>query len=295
VTKVDLAPSADAGRVPVTARHDDGRELRFAPRFVLDASGRDTFLAGRMRLKVADKNNNTAAVYAHFRDVTCRDGDMAGCISIHLVDDGWFWLIPLPDEIMSVGFVGTQAAFKGRSGTPGDLLFERIRGCPTVQARMRDAQLTSDVMTAGNYSYRAKNCWGDGYMMIGDSFAFIDPLFSSGVLLAMTAGALGADVAHAWLDNKGKGQQMAQRAERELCRGMDRLNWLVYRINTPVLRHMLMAPSNRLRMRDGLISVLAGNLHSSPGLRLPVVAFKAAYYLLSLTERLGLSAREAAS
>jgi flavin-dependent dehydrogenase len=246
-----------------------------------------------MRLKVADKRNNTAAVYAHFRNVACRQDDMAGCISIHLADEGWFWVIPLRDEVTSVGFVGNPAAFKGRSGSSRDLLFQRIRSSPTLQPRMSEAKIVSEVMTAGSYSYRASTCWGDGYMMIGDAFAFIDPVFSTGVLLAMTAGMLGADVAHAWLDDEAKGRRMARRSERQLQSSMDHLGWLIYRINTPVMRQMLLAPNNRLRMLDAVTAVLAGNLHGVPGLRLPLIAFKAAYHLLFLASRLGLPLAEA--
>jgi hypothetical protein len=277
----------------VTARNADGALHRFAPRFLLDASGRDTFLARRLRLKIADKRNNTAAVYAHFRNVSCRQDHMAGCISIHLTDDGWFWVIPLHDEVSSVGFVGNQAAFKGRGGSPRDLLSQRIRGSPTLRARMSEARLVSEVMAAGNYSYRASACWGDGYMMIGDAFAFVDPVFSSGVLLAMTAGMLGADVAHAWLDDEARGRQLARHSERKLRSGMDRLGWLIYRINTPVMRQMLLAPNNRFRMRDAVTSMLAGNLHGVSGLRLPLIAFKAAYHLLSFASRLGVALAEA--
>ena len=71
---------------------------------------------------------------------------------------------------------------------------------------------------------------------------------------------------------------------------MDRISWLIYRINSPVLRQMFMAPRNTFRMRDGLIAVLAGSLDDEPELRLPIFAFKTAYYLLSAMQRLGLPA-----
>jgi flavin-dependent dehydrogenase len=293
VTNVQFGVGREA-RCLVTAKNSDNTFYQFTPRFLLDASGRDTFLAGHMRLKTADKRNNTAALYAHFHNVTCRQGEMAGCISIHLTEDGWFWIIPLRDRVTSVGFVGDKAAFKGRRGSPRDLLFERIRSSPTLRTRMGDARIVSEVMAAGNYSYRARSCWGDGYMMIGDAFAFVDPVFSSGVLLAMTAGMLGADVAHAWLDDKAKGRQLARRSERHLRSGMDRLGWLIYRINNPVMRHMLLTPNNQLRMRDAITSLLAGNLHGAPGLRLPLVAFKAAYRLLSLANLMGMPLAEGA-
>ena len=97
----------------------------------------------RLRTKTADKRNNTAAVFAHFRMSNVATETMAGCISVHLATDGWFWIIPLPEGTSSVGFVGTQKAFKARGGNPGDLLFERIRQSPTVSARMRAAELAS--------------------------------------------------------------------------------------------------------------------------------------------------------
>jgi hypothetical protein len=115
-------------------------------------------------------------------------------------------------------------------------------------------------------------------------------VFSSGVMLAMTAGELGANVAGAWLDDPATGRRLAQHAERQLCQTMDRLSWLIYRINTPVLRGMLMSPSNVFRMRDGMVSVLAGNLEDRPEFRIPILAFKLAYYLLSMLDRLGVRA-----
>jgi len=272
----------------VVARRTDGTMRHFAPGFVLDASGRDTFLATRRRLKQADKSNNTAAVYAHYRDVERRDGDMAGSISIHLVADGWFWLIPLHDDITSVGFVGTQAAFRQRSGTPEALLHERIDASRTLHPRMTRASRVSEVMTAGNYSYRARTSWGDGYMLIGDAFGFVDPVFSSGVMLAMMGGVLGAEVAHTWLDDRAAGKRLARRAERQMRGAMDRLGWLIYRINDPVMRHMLMTPNNRFRMREGVVSLLAGNFDNRAALRVSLLSFKSVYHMMSLAVRLGL-------
>jgi flavin-dependent dehydrogenase len=129
--------------------------------------------------------------------------------------------------------------------------------------------------------------------MIGDAFAFIDPVFSSGVLLAMTAGEMGADVADRWLDDPAAGRAMAARMERDMRRAMDRISWLIYRINTPVLRELFMAPRNTLRMRDGLVSLLAGNLRGSWSSVVPVLAFKSVYYVVSLLHRLGVQTSRA--
>jgi flavin-dependent dehydrogenase len=274
-------------RAMVTALGADGVTRSYAPRFVLDASGRETFMASKLRNKNASKDNNTAAVFAHFRHVDRRDDEAEGYISIHLADDGWFWMIPLQGEIMSVGFVGTQAAFKKRTGTTEDFFLHRLRTSPTVHARMTQAERISEVTATGNYSYRASTACGEGYFLVGDAFAFIDPVFSSGVLLAMTGGELGAEVASAWLADPVAGRAVARKAERSLIRAMSNLSWLIYRINNPVLRNMFMNPVNTFGMRDGIISMLAGNLHRSGRAILPEAAFKTVYYVLTGLHRLG--------
>jgi flavin-dependent dehydrogenase len=289
VTDIQFGPPGE--RATVTATDAEGATLTYRPRYVLDASGRDTFLAGRLRVKDSNKYNNTAASYAHFRNVERREGELAGYISIHLAEDGWFWLIPLPGDVMSVGFVGNQSAWKGRKGSAQELFLERIASSPTVAARMRGAEICSDVYATGNYSYRARQGNGQGYLMIGDAYGFVDPMFSTGVLMAMTAGELVAEAAHAWLDDPVRGQRLAERTNRELGEAMDRISWLIYRINDPVLRSLFMAPKNVFWMRDGIINMLAGNLRGSWRAALPVLCFKAVYQVFSALHRVGLGPR----
>jgi flavin-dependent dehydrogenase len=284
----DLAQADSNGRLRVTAVDEQtGEQRRFAPRFVLDASGRDTFMANRLKSKRANKKHNNAAVFAHYRGVEMRGGDREGYITVHLAEDGWFWMIPLPDSVMSVGFVGTPKAFRTRGAQLETFFDARLRASPTVSDRMQGATRISPVTATGNYAYDSQSCWGENYMMIGDAFAFIDPMFSSGVLLAMTAGERGAEIASAWLDDTAQGRRLARQCERDLRSGMARISWLIYRINSPVLRDMFLSPSNRFRMRDGLVSLLSGNLRADPKLRLPVLAFKATYYALAALYRLG--------
>jgi len=283
----EVAFGANGARAHVSTASSLGQSRIFAPKLVLDASGRDTFLADKFRVKEANKHNSSAAVFAHFRGVDFRVGEMAGYITVHLVKDGWFWMIPLPGEIMSVGFVGNQAAFKARSGSVEDLFFAKMRESPTVAPRMSRAVLASEVTTTGNYSYRARSACGEGFFMIGDAFGFIDPVFSSGVLLAMTAGEIGAEVAMTWLNNPKAGLALARKAERRMRKSMEKIGWLIYRINHPVLRSMFMAPSDKFRMRAGLVAILAGNLQRGWRYSAPFLAFKSAFYALSLAYRFG--------
>ncbi|MGU7776297.1 NAD(P)/FAD-dependent oxidoreductase, partial [Burkholderia sp. MR1-5-21] len=286
VTQVKLDDAG--GRHVVSAQDESGGTREWHPRYVLDASGRDTFLASRMKVKTSNKYNNTAAVYAHFTGVERREGELAGYISIHLAEDGWFWLIPLPGDTMSIGFVGNQSAWKARKGTPTDLLTERIASSPTVAARAQGAQRVSDVYSTANYSYRAREGNGNGFLMIGDAYGFVDPMFSTGVLMAMIGGELGAEAAHVWLDDPTRGKKLAQAANQELSEAMDRISWLIYRVNDPVMRTLFMAPSNRLWMRDGIVNLLAGNLRGSWRAALPVMCFKVVYHVLSALHRRGI-------
>jgi flavin-dependent dehydrogenase len=286
------AVEAGAERSMVTAMGPDGG-MRIAPRFVLDASGRDTFIAskagaGKPGFKAANKRNNTAAVYAHYTGAEFRTGEREGFISVHLADDGWFWMIPLSDGVMSVGFVGNADVFKGRQGSAAELLAQRIAASPTVSARMRDAVRVSEVTATGNYSYYCSTNMVDGCLMIGDAFAFLDPVFSSGVLLAMTSAELAVDVAETWLRSPAKARAKAAAMERTMRHAMGRIAWLVYRINTPALRLLFMAPRNVLRMRDGLVSLLAGGLRGNWNTVVPVLAFKTVYYVTSALLALGI-------
>ena len=283
---LDVALDARGGH-RVTARDAEGAMHGFRPRFVIDASGRDTVLANAMGSKARNPHNTTAALYGHFRGVAPFEEAEDGYITIHLFDEGWFWMIPLPEGVMSIGVVSNPAFFKRRKGELRDFFLETLRAVPSVARRIADAELISDVTTTGNYSYASTVMQGDGWLMAGDSYAFIDPVFSSGVLLAMASAEIGAEVADTWLDDPARAAPMARAFERKVKRAIGSLSWLIYRINKPVLRDMFMNPSNRFRMREGLVSLLAGDVHANANRQLPVLAFKAAYLWLSLAHRFG--------
>lgn len=271
----------------VTARDAAGRGHVWQARFVIDASGRDTLLAKRQGGKQRDAHTNTAAVYGHFHGVAPCEGCPEGNITIHLLDDGWCWMIPLPEGITSVGVVGTPAFFKRRKGSFEAFLREALDASPSIRERMQGAELASPVSTTGNYSYRAKTMRGEGWLMVGDAFAFLDPVFSSGVMLAMASAELGAEAVDAWLDDPARAEPLLRSFEHKVRRAIGSMSWLIYRINRPVLRDMFMQPSNRFRMRDGLVSLLAGDVHANTSRQLPVLAFKGVYAALSLAHRMG--------
>jgi len=131
VTEVELAAE---GRHRVTAVDPDGALSGWSPRYLVDASGRDTLLLIRLGSKRIDKRNNTAAVFGHFRNVLRRKGSGEGMITIHLFRHGWFWMIPLPDDVMSIGLVGTRSFFRTRTGDLDGFFARAVAASPAASA-----------------------------------------------------------------------------------------------------------------------------------------------------------------
>jgi flavin-dependent dehydrogenase len=290
VTGVEL--EAD-GRSRVTALGPDKAPSAWFPRFLVDASGRDTLLLRRLGLKRADKRNNTAAVFGHFRNVPRRGGRAEGMITMHLFQHGWFWMIPLPDDVMSVGLVGDRSFFRTRTEDLDSFFARAVAASPSVAERMMNAEPITPRMTTANYSYDSRRYGGDGYILVGDAAAFIDPLFSSGVMMAMSSAALGAEVVHAWINDRTLGEKLMRNYERSVRRGLGSVSWLIYRINTPVLRDIFMASFDLFNTRNGLLAILAGDFYEEPRLFSPLRCLQLAYGCLYLLSKLGVRLRTA--
>jgi flavin-dependent dehydrogenase len=284
VTAVEV--EADASP-KVSAVGPDGARSVWFPRFLVDASGRDTLLLRHLGLKRVDKRNNTAAVFGHFRNVPRRGGSAEGMITMHLFQHGWFWMIPLPDDVMSVGLVGTRSFFRTRTEDLDSFFARAVAASPSVAERMTNAEPIGSLVATANYSYSSRSYTGDGYILIGDAAAFIDPLFSSGVMMAMSSAAFAAEVVDAWLDDRKLGGRLMRDYERRVRRGLDSLSWLIYRINTPVLRDIFMASFDLFDTRNGLLAILAGDFYETPRLVSPLRRLQLAYGCLWLLSKVG--------
>jgi flavin-dependent dehydrogenase len=286
VTEVELDAER---RSRVMAVGPEGGLSAWLPRFLVDASGRDTLLLKRLGLKQVDKRNNTAAVFGHFRNVTRRNGSAEGMITMHLFQHGWFWMIPLPDDLMSVGLVGTRSFFRTRRENLDNFFARAVAASPSVAERMINAEPISPLVATGNYSYASRRYAGSGYILIGDAAAFIDPLFSSGVMMAMSSAAFGAEAVDAWLDDKEAGDRLMRQYERRVQRGINSLSWLIYRINTPVLRDIFMASFDLFNTRNGLLAILAGDFYARPRLLSPLTRLQFAYGCLYVLSKVGVT------
>ena len=283
VRATDIAFRAD-GTVQVRGVEENGRERTWSAAFLVDASGRDTLLANRLGLKVRDRRHNSAALFAHYDGVERRPGKDAGNISVYWFEHGWFWIIPLGEGRTSVGMVCWPEYLRTRTTTPERFLVDSLARCPPIATRLRRATLATPVMAAGNYAYSCKSMFGDRYLLVGDAYAFIDPVFSTGVYLAMHGGALGADTVDACLREPAAMNKHLRRHARIVRRGLARLSWFIYHFTSPVIERLFMASVNPFNMEKAVISLLAGDVfRSAPG-AVAVALFKFGYYVVSVLQ-----------
>ena len=273
-----------SGGADVTARDEGNRERTWRARFVVDASGRDTFLANRLGLKTRSRKNNSAALYGHFAGATRLPGKAEGNITIFWFDHGWFWFIPLADGATSVGAVCWPYYMRSRATAPEQFLLDTIALCPALAERLQHARLVSPVTATGNYSYSANRSSGASYLLLGDAFAFIDPIFSTGVYLAMHGGFVAADTVETCLDHPRRARRALAAYDAATRRGLRVFSWFIYRIMTPGLQKIFMNPSNQLRLRDAFLSLLAGNIFLRAQLAIRLLALKALYYIYCLVD-----------
>jgi len=274
--------STGVGIVRIEARHQDGRTRRWQARYLIDASGRDTFLANHFGVKRRNPKHNSAAIFGHFSGAERYAGDRAGHISIYWFDHGWFWFIPLHDGATSVGAVVWPYYLKSRSVPVHEFFLATIALCPPLAQRLANATLTTEVEATGNYSYSSTRSHGEGYLLLGDAYAFIDPVFSSGVMLAMNSAFVGADAVDACLRAPARARAALREFDRSMRSGPREFSWFIYRVTTPAMREMLLAPRNLLRMKEALLSLLAGDIFGSTPIWKSVRAFKMTYRLSSL-------------
>lgn len=273
------------GGDPVVHAEDAaGTKKTWRCRFLIDASGRDTLLSKHFGLKQKNTHHASAAIFGHFENVDRREGEYEGNISVYWFEHGWFWMIPLKDGSMSVGAVCRPSYLKTRKNSPQEFLLQTIAlGHPEMRHRMRNAKLMDNMARAtGNYSYQSTRMRGERWISVGDAFAFVDPIFSSGVLLGMNSGLFGADAVDAWLRKDRSAESKFRHFERMVGRGVKTFSWFIWRFNSPGMRKLMLHPGNPMRVQEGVTSLLAGDVYTNIGARSRFWVFKFFYYMFSL-------------
>ncbi len=256
----DVQISADGVRV--TSVYDKVSSEHTAQLFI-DATGRDALIAGRRQLKVADDVVTTnVAVYTTYRNVVRPEGSKEGNIIIGLFDGGWWWLIPFKDGDTSCGLVFEKSYTRARKGSsPEEMMNEAIDGLPFLKRTLAGAERIYKVDAQANWSYRSQKFYGERLMLVGDAAAFVDPLFSTGVLLAVNGARFAARHADAALTDGDFNAERFAPYQNDCVVGMDLFKNLVHEFYSHNLRKVLMASARNPTVCAVITSLLAGDVY----------------------------------
>jgi flavin-dependent dehydrogenase len=215
--------------VRVKPEGEPEREVR--AKVVIDASGQSSLLLDRLGLREWDPVLKKAALWTYWKGAVRDTGRDEGATLVIQTEGkkGWFWYIPLHDDIVSVGVVaGYDYLFLDRPNKDMEAIyFEEVARAPGLQPRIASATRCDIFRAQKEYSYRSKQAAGDGWCLIGDAFGFLDPLYSSGVLLALTSGAMAADAIAEGLEKGDTSEAQLRTWEPAFNAGMDRMRRLV--------------------------------------------------------------------
>jgi flavin-dependent dehydrogenase len=215
--------------VGVRIQREDGSQEEVRAQVVVDASGQSAMLQNRFKLRLWDPVLNKGAIWTYWEGAYRDTGRDEGATLVVQTTNkkGWFWYIPQHDNIISVGVVAPfDYLFKGR-GSHEQTYNEEVEACPAIKERVSIGRRSTGYFATKDYSYRAREVAGEGWVLIGDAFGFLDPLYSSGVLLALKSGEMAAD---AIVEALAKGDVSAAQLGRwgpTFNRGVDRMRRLV--------------------------------------------------------------------
>ena len=258
----------DAGGATIGIRKgDEARAVR--ARFVVDASGRDGFLASRrVGRREPIPGLGKVALFAHFEGAPRWSGRDEGLIQLYIFDEGWFWWIPFADGRTSIGCVLHARTVQGREGSLEALFDDMIGKCRRVGEGLRHARRVTPVRSAANFSYHTTQVAGDRFLCVGDALAFVDPIFSSGVYVALQTGELAAaEILAAFADGRFEARRF-RAYTRRVRRGVGPFVRFIRRWYEPAFTEIFLQPRERLGMLDSVTGVLAGGAFMRMRLRM---------------------------
>jgi len=225
----------EGGAVAGLIAHDrDEGAIEFRAPMTIDASGRDMFAINRNGWRVADQRLKKIAVWTYYEGAKRDCGIDEGATTVaYLPDKGWFWYIPLPDDTVSVGAVAEREYLyrpneKGEKPGPDEIFAREVKSQPWILEHLQPGRKVADCRVTGDYSFRSKHCAENGLVLAGDAFAFLDPVFSSGVFLALQSGVMAGDAVHEALDAGDVSAARFTEYGRAFCRGIEAMRRLVY-------------------------------------------------------------------
>lgn len=246
----------------------------FSASYLLDCSGRNTLLGSQLDMKYHYRGLNKFAVYAHYENVPRPEG-MAGTLTRMVrAKDRWFWMIPLSPTKMSIGVVMDTAHFRTTHTTTENVLLENLESLPLMKERLAHSRRCSPVHASGDYSYGNTSLHGDRWLLVGDAAGFIDPIFSSGIFLAIMGAELAADAVDAALLDPRTKLRSFPLYERKIRGVMNLYLDFVRSWYRQEFVEILLNPRNILEIVPAVNAVLAGNVNGSFALAWRLALFR---------------------
>jgi geranylgeranyl reductase family protein len=245
----------------VRGRSEARRSETMRAKYVIDASGRNSVIGNKFKLKKSYQHLQKLSLFAHYEGLEREAGIDGTLTRMVRTLDSWFWVIPLENNRTSIGIVLEAADFK-KSGLSAEEFFERaIAEQPLVRNRIGDGRRVSQVYTAADFSYRSQKLVGDRWLLAGDAAGFIDPVFSSGVFLAVLAGEQAADVLHEVLDHPKRARRLFRHYERLVNRAMDvYLRFVEAWYAGKEFIEVFLTPTQLFQIPPAVNAVLGGNI-----------------------------------
>ena len=248
-------------------------------RYIVDASGRTSVLGRQFKLKKTYDHLQKLSIFAHYDSVWRPEGIDGTLTVLVRAVDRWFWLIPVSHERTSIGVVLDSETFRKSNLSADDFLDQALAEQPTIAKRMTNARRVSKTYVEADFSYRSARLYGDRWILTGDAAGFIDPIFSSGVFLAVFSGEKCADALNEVLDHPRKAKRLFTRYERSVNRAMDVYLRFVNAWYTKEFIEVFLAPRNVLGLAPAVNAVLGGNVGNSFPIRWRMWVF---YFLVWL-------------
>jgi flavin-dependent dehydrogenase len=215
----------------VRVRDKAGNEHVATPKVVIDSTGQSSVIANRLKLRVPDERLKKASVWSYFRGAAREPEklDEGATLVLQLKEKkGWFWYIPQHDNIVSVGVVGDLDYIFSDKSSLEEIFWREVENCPAVKRRLEGSECAAEYRTTKDFSYRSKRIAGDNWVLTGDAFGFLDPIYSSGIQLAFRSGEMAADAVSQALKTNTVNAESLQAWAPEFIAGMDRIKKLVY-------------------------------------------------------------------
>ncbi len=284
VEKVDFRD--DEVLLRVSSKDSGTSEVR--AKYVIDASGRNSVIGSHFKLKQNYDHLQKISIFAHYDGVVREDGRDGTLTRMVRALDRWFWHIPLTPERTSIGVVLDAEVFKKAKLSPEEFLAQAIAEQPLLKQRMESAERVGPVSVAADFSYRNSQLTGDRWMLTGDAAGFIDPVFSSGVFLAVLGGEQCADILHEVLTQPKKRRRLFARYGRTINRAMDVYLRFVNAWYSKEFIEVFLHPQDMMQIPQAVNAVLGGNVGTSWAIRWRMSVF---YFLVWLQKYIPLCPR----